>query len=159
MAIDDADLAVETSTDLRGKARATLDSVLITATSEIVSAYVSRNHIAQNEVPLFVVAVVGALRSSIGSSEEKVPTAAVKQMPAVPIKNSVTPDGIICLEDGKIFKSMKRHLMSKYGMTPEQYRRKWGLPATYPMVSETYSRKRSELAMEHKLGQGRPVMR
>ena len=90
-------------------------------------------------------------RDSLG--EVEVPAEAPK--PAVPLKKSVTPDYIICLEDGKKFKSLKRHLRTQYNMTPEQYREKWGLPVDYPMVAPNYAKARSELAKEMGLGQQR----
>ena len=89
----------------------------------------------------------------VGGGAIEIPTEAPK--PAVPLKKSVTPDYIVCLEDGKKFKSLKRHLRTQYNMTPEQYREKWGLPVDYPMVAPNYAKARSELAKEMGLGQQR----
>jgi predicted transcriptional regulator len=118
--------------------------------SNIVAAFVSNNSIPASELPALVQAVHAALfRLSSGTPE---PVAEPARQPAVPIKKSVTPDYIICLEDGKKFKSLRRHLSTAYGLTPEQYRLKWGLPPDYPMVAPNYAQKRSELAMSIGLG-------
>jgi predicted transcriptional regulator len=125
---------------------------LIELTAEIVSAYVSNNSIASNDVPGLIGEIHMALhRTAIGGVEpEQEPL-----KPAVPIKKSVTPDSIVCLEDGKKFKSLKRHLRTHYDLTPEEYREKWGLPADYPMVAPNYAKARSALAREMGLGQKR----
>ena len=121
-------------------------------TAEIVSAYVANNSLPQNELPALLRAVHDALnRTAAGRAETPAPALA----PAVPVKKSVTPDYIVCLEDGKKFKSLKRHLRTQYGMTPEQYREKWGLPADYPMVAPNYAKARSEMAKSFGLGQQR----
>ncbi|APF37012.1 MucR family transcriptional regulator [Chelatococcus daeguensis] len=120
--------------------------------ADIVSAYVSNNSVASADLPGLISEVHGALMRVAGGVVE-VPVEAPK--PAVPIKKSVTPDFIICLEDGKKFKSLKRHLRTQYNMTPEQYREKWGLPADYPMVAPNYAKARSQLAKEMGLGQQR----
>src|SRR5215218_7278469 len=120
--------------------------------ADIVSAYVSNNSIPSSDLPALIGDVHLALVRVAGGTVE-VPVEAPK--PAVPVKKSVTPDYIICLEDGKKFKSLKRHLRTQYGMTPEQYREKWGLPADYPMVAPNYAKARSELAKEMGLGQQR----
>src|SRR3712207_3211181 len=118
--------------------------------AEIVSAYVANNSLPQGELPPLLRAVHDALnRTASGRTSELVPTVT----PAVPIRKSVTPDYIVCLEDGRKFKSLKRHLRTQYNMTPEQYREKWGLPVDYPMVAPNYARARSELAKEMGLGQ------
>ncbi len=120
--------------------------------TDIVSAYVSNNSVAAAELPSLISDVHAALqRVSKGESEPVIE--ALK--PAVPLKRSVMPDYIVCLEDGKKFKSLKRHLRTKYDMTPEQYREKWGLPADYPMVAPNYAAARSELAKQMGLGQQR----
>jgi predicted transcriptional regulator len=123
---------------------------LIDLTAEIVAAYVSNNTISATDLPVIIRQVYGALdettRGTTNSSAE--PPA-----PAVSIRRSVTPDYIICLEDGKKFKSLKRHLRTHYDMSPEEYRVKWGLPADYPMVAPNYARARSTLAKEMGLGQ------
>jgi MucR family transcriptional regulator, transcriptional regulator of exopolysaccharide biosynthesis len=118
--------------------------------ANIVSAFVSNNPLPAAELPDLVRAVHTAL-FSLTSGKVEIPTETKKQ-PAVPIKKSVTPDFIICLEDGKKFKSLRRHLNTAYGMTPEEYRARWGLPPDYPMVAPNYAQRRSELAMSIGLG-------
>jgi predicted transcriptional regulator len=118
-------------------------------TSEIVAAYVRNNPLPTADLPSLVRAVHSAL---IGSPEIKTTEPQAPQIPAVPVKKSVTPNYIICLEDGRKFKTLKRHLKAAYGMTPEQYREKWGLPEDYPMVASNYSTTRSTLAKGMGLG-------
>jgi predicted transcriptional regulator len=125
------------------------DDILKLAT-EIVAAYVSNNPIPVSEVPAMIKSVHGTLGGLVGNSQGELPTA---QKPAVPIKRSVTPDYIVCLEDGKKLKMLKRYLRSNYNMTPEEYRAKWGLAADYPMVAPNYAAQRSEFAK--KIGLGR----
>jgi predicted transcriptional regulator len=120
--------------------------------ADIVSAYVSNNSVPSGELPSLISDVHSALLK-VGGGAVEAPAEAPK--PAVPVKKSVTPDYIICLEDGKKFKSLKRHLRTQYNMTPEQYREKWGLPVDYPMVAPNYAKARSELAKEMGLGQQR----
>jgi predicted transcriptional regulator len=120
--------------------------------ADIVSAYVSNNSVPSGDLPSLISDVHSALLK-VGGGTIEVPAEAPK--PAVPVKKSVTPDYIICLEDGKKFKSLKRHLRTQYNMTPEQYREKWGLPVDYPMVAPNYAKARSELAKEMGLGQQR----
>jgi len=125
------------------------DNDLIDLSTEIVSAYVSHNALSVTDLPKLIADVHSALRGLQGavvleSSEEL--------KPAVPVKKSVAPDFIICLEDGKKFKSLKRHLRTHYDMSPEEYREKWGLPADYPMVAPNYSATRSRLAKDNGLG-------
>jgi predicted transcriptional regulator len=122
---------------------------LAAMTAQIVSAYVSRNMVPFVEVADMTKTIHATLSSLSGGM-----AAPADLVPAVPIKKSLTDDWIICLDDGKKFKSLKRHIMSAYGMTPEDYRRKWGLPADYPMVAPNYSAHRSGLAK--KMGLGRP---
>ena len=120
--------------------------------ADIVSAYVSNNSVPASELPALISDVHSALtRVSAGVSV----AAADAPRPAVPMKKSITSDYIICLEDGKKFKSLKRHLRTQYGMTPEAYREKWGLPPDYPMVAPIYATARSQLAKEMGLGQQR----
>jgi predicted transcriptional regulator len=126
------------------------DNVEITA--DLVSAYVSNNSVAATDLPALIAQIHTTL-NRLSSGEAEVP-AAPKQEPAVPIKKSVTPDFIICLEDGKKFKSMRRHLMGSFKMTPDDYRRKWGLPDDYPMVAPNYATARSALAKKIGLGVG-----
>jgi predicted transcriptional regulator len=124
----------------------------IELTADIVSAYVSNNPVPAAEIPALINQVHSALqRVSSGQGE----TAAEPLKPAVPVKRSITAEHIVCLEDGKKFKSLKRHLRTQYSMTPEQYREKWGLPPDYPMVAPNYAAARSELAKQMGLGQQR----
>jgi predicted transcriptional regulator len=117
----------------------------IELTADIVSAYVSNNSVSAAEIPALINQVHGALlRVSNGQSE--LPSEPLK--PAVPVKKSIAPDFIVCLEDGKKFKSLKRHLRTQYNMTPEQYREKWALPPDYPMVAPNYAAARSQLAKQ-----------
>ena len=118
-------------------------------TADIVSAYVAHNALTGDKLPDLIGSVYGALsRASVqGVEPEK-----VELKPAVAIKKSVTPDYIICLEDGKKFKSLKRHLQSYYDMSPDEYREKWGLPHDYPMVAPNYAAARSDLAKNMGLG-------
>ncbi len=117
-------------------------------TAEIVSAYVSKNNIAIADLPAFIKSVHTAI-ATIGDPEV---TLVPVLTPVIPIKKSVTADYIVCLEDGKKCKMLKRHLMSSYDMTPDQYRAKWGLPSDYPMVAPNYAKARSKLALELGLG-------
>jgi predicted transcriptional regulator len=125
------------------------DDILKLAT-EIVAAYVSNNPIPVSEVPAMIKSVHSTLGGLVGVSQGEVQTA---QRPAIPIKRSITPDYIVCLEDGKKLKMLKRYLRSNFNMTPEEYRAKWGLPADYPMVAPNYAAQRSEFAK--KIGLGR----
>jgi len=124
--------------------------VLIELTSEIVSAYVGNNSVQAGELPGLIRDIHSSLSSLTGEGQ-----AMAELKPAVSIKKSITDDHIICLEDGKKFKSLKRHLKSKYDMSPEEYREKWGLPYDYPMVAPAYARERSRLAKQMGLGQGK----
>ncbi len=122
--------------------------------AEIVSAYVSNNSVPAADLPSLINEVYGALiRVHSGGGLVAAPAEALK--PAVAIKKSVTSDYIICLEDGKKFKSLKRHLRTQYSLSPEEYREKWSLPADYPMVAPNYAKARSNLAKQMGLGQQR----
>lgn len=124
----------------------------IELTAQIVSAYVGNNTVAAHDLSALINQVHSALsRVSSGQSESQ--TEPLK--PAVSVKRSITPDYIVCLEDGKKFKSLKRHLRTQYHMTPEQYREKWALPPDYPMVAPNYAAARSQLAKQMGLGQQR----
>jgi predicted transcriptional regulator len=124
----------------------------IELTAEIVSAYVSNNPVPAADMPGLINQVHSALmRVSAGHADAQ----PEPLKPAVTVKKSITPDYIVCLEDGKKFKSLKRHLRTQYNMTPEQYRDKWGLPADYPMVAPNYAAARSQLAKQMGLGQQR----
>ena len=122
---------------------------ILALTSEIVSSHVSNNPVAANDLPGLIEVVYRKLDAlTVPVEEEPEPL-----VPAVPIKKSVTEDYIICLEDGKKLKMLKRHLMTAYGMTPDEYRDKWGLKSDYPMVAPSYAAKRQQLAK--KIGLGR----
>lgn len=125
-----------------------MDETLIALTSQIVVAHVNNNSVAVSDLPLLINSVHSTMAELVG----KPSSAKTQQEPAVPIKDSIKPDHIVCLEDGKKFKMLKRHLMTRYNMTPEEYRAKWGLPADYPMVSSNYSKVRSGLATKIGLG-------
>jgi predicted transcriptional regulator len=127
-------------------------SILIELTAEIVSAYVSNNSVAAGDIPALINQIHLALSQVSEGGGEAV---AEPLRPAIPVKRSVNADYIVCLDDGKKFKSLKRHLRTQYGMTPEQYREKWGLPADYPMVAPNYAAARSQLAKQMGLGQQR----
>ncbi len=123
---------------------------LIEMTTELVASYVGSNAVSVADVPRIIENVhstMNELAVAGAAAHEEPPT------PAVPIKKSVTPDHLVCLEDGRKFKSLKRHLRTQYDMSPEDYRRKWGLPADYPMVAPNYAKARSDLAKRMGLGQ------
>ena len=122
---------------------------LVEFSTEIVSAYVSHNAISPTDLPKLINDVHAALKKL--QTEETAP-AVEERKPAVPVRKSVTPDYLICLEDGKKFKSLKRHLRTHYNLSPEEYREKWGLPNDYPMVAPSYSVTRSNLAKANGLG-------
>ena len=121
---------------------------LITLTADIVSAHVSNNSVAVSDLPLLINNVHGAL-AGLG---EPVEAPAPKLEPAVSIRSSIKPDYVVCLEDGKKLKMLKRHLMTHYNMTPDDYRQKWGLSADYPMVAPNYAEQRRALAKKIGLG-------
>ncbi len=123
--------------------------MLMGLTAEVVAAYVSKNSLPVGDLPGLILDV----HSALGQAGVPVPPPQVeKPKPAVSVKRSVTDDYIICLEDGKKFKSLKRHLMTHYNMSPEEYREKWDLPADYPMVAPNYAAARSRLAKQMGLG-------
>ncbi len=122
---------------------------LVELTADVVSAYVSNNPVPVGELPALIGHVYVALKGTAGAVVSERPEVL---KPAVPIRKSVTPDYIISLEDGKKFKSLKRHLSTHYGLTPDEYRAKWGLPADYPMVAPNYAATRSALAKALGLG-------
>lgn len=125
------------------------DADLVTITATIVAAYVSKNPIASAELPALIAETHAALSRAAG---RPVSPDREDAKPRIPVKKSVMPDYIICLEDGKKFKSLKRHLRTHYNMSPEEYREKWGLPPDYPMVAPNYARARSDLAKKMGLG-------
>ena len=128
-----------------------MDAELITLTSQIVSAFVSKNSVQASDLPALISSVYQSLKSL--DQPQAAVEAAVDLKPAVPVKKSVSPEYIVCLEDGKKLKMLKRHLNTSYNMTPDEYRAKWGLPSDYPMVAPNYAKQRSDLAL--KLGLGR----
>lgn len=132
-------------------------SELLALTAEIVAAHVSNNRLEAAELPALIRQVYGTLAGIDGNGAPAANNnkAAERPAPAVAVKKSVLPDYIICLEDGKKLKMLKRHLMSHYGLTPEQYRERWGLPADYPMVAPNYALQRQALAKKIGLGRGR----
>ena len=127
-------------------------SELAELTVDIVSAYVSNNAVVRANLPDLIDQTFGALRLAAAKASQPL----VEELnPAVPIKKSVTPDYIICLDDGKQFKSLKRHIRTHFNLTPEEYREKWGLPYDYPMVAPNYAAARSALAKKIGLGRKR----
>jgi predicted transcriptional regulator len=124
-----------------------MSEVLITLTSDIVAAHVSNNSVAVDELPVLIQNVYGALAGLGVAAQEE-----VKPEPAVSIRASVKSDHLVCLEDGKKMKMLKRHLMTDHGLTPAEYRARWGLAADYPMVAPEYAEKRRALAKEIGLG-------
>jgi predicted transcriptional regulator len=148
-------MSLQRSANHKGRAAMSGDAAstnFIGLTAEIVSAYVSNNTVPSDDIPALINQVHAALmRVSGGQADVR----GEARKPAVPVKKSIQSDYIICLEDGKKFKSLKRHLRTQYNMTPEQYREKWGLPPDYPMVSPNYAATRSNLAKQMGLGQQR----
>ncbi len=128
---------------------------LIELTSDIVSAHLSNNTVSVDDVPFLITQVFEALSTCGECKEEE----EVRPEPAVSIRASVKPDYIVCLEDGKQLKMLKRYLMTHYSMTPEQYRERWSLPSDYPMVAPNYAEKRRELAKQIGLGRKPEVHR
>lgn len=126
-----------------------MNETLITLTSDIVAAHVANNSVSVDDLPNLITNVYGAL-AGLGQAA---PAVEALPEPAVSIRTSVKPDHIVCLEDGKKLKMLKRHLMTHYNLTPDQYRARWNLPADYPMVAPNYAEKRRELAK--KIGLGR----
>ena len=127
---------------------------LIKFASDIVAAYVSNNPTPISEIPGMIKSIHATLGGLSTGTGAEMPT---MQKPAVTIKKSVTPEYIVCLEDGKKLKMLKRYLRSRYGLTPEEYRAKWGLPADYPMVAPNYAAQRSEFAKKIGLGRSAPA--
>jgi predicted transcriptional regulator len=127
------------------------NSEFIELTADIVSAYVGNNTVSATDLPNLIQSIHRTI-SGIGSGQTEAPV--VAQTPAVSVRKSLTPDFLICIEDGRRFKSLKRHLRTKYNMSPEDYRAKWGLPKDYPMVAPNYAAARSALAKSMGLGQG-----
>ncbi|HEV2556972.1 MAG TPA: MucR family transcriptional regulator [Bosea sp. (in: a-proteobacteria)] len=124
---------------------------MVERAAAIVAAYVGNSKVVASDVPVIIETVFAALANL------SAPVAAVPEelTPAVPIKKSITPNALICLEDGKPFKTLKRHLKTAYSMSPDEYREKWGLPADYPMVAPAYAESRSQLAKALGLGRKR----
>lgn len=128
------------------------NKLFIELAAGIVSAYVSNNSVPASDLPALLSQVHTALLRVAGGHSTTIPEA---PKPAVPVKKSIHPEYLICLEDGKKFKSLKRHLMTHYGLSPDQYREKWGLDANYPMVAPNYAAARSQLAKKMGLGRKR----
>ncbi|WP_216635940.1 MucR family transcriptional regulator [Neptunicoccus sediminis] len=128
-----------------------MDSDMMHHTTRIVSAYLQGNKVDLDQIA----AVMDVVHEKVTQIYQNSQGRANDTMPAVPVEDSVTPDHIICLEDGKAFKMLKKHLKSKYDLTPEEYRAKWGLPTDYPMVAPNYAAKRQELARASGLGRNR----
>ena len=126
---------------------------MIELAARIVAAYVGKNAVAQDDLPKLIADVHRALEQTAAGTTPR--EEAAEPRPAVNVKKSITPDYLICLEDGKKFKSLKRHLRTHFNLSPEQYREKWGLPADYPMVAPNYASARSSLAKNMGLGQKR----
>ena len=123
---------------------------LVELTAEIISAYVSNNNVVPADLP----AIIGDVHEALSKAAQRIGTTEREELrPAIAVKKSVTPDFIVCLEDGKKFKSLKRHLRTHYNLSPEEYREKWGLPHDYPMVAPNYAQARSGLAKRMGLGQ------
>jgi predicted transcriptional regulator len=137
---EDNDVAEQTSTE---------QSDLIGMTAEVVAAYVAQNSLPSSELPALIQQIHSTLQQVANGTQQP---AEQPLTPAVPVKKSVTRDYIICLEDGKRFKSLKRHLRSSFNLSPEEYRKKWGLPYDYPMVAPNYAETRSNLAKSMGLG-------
>jgi predicted transcriptional regulator len=135
--------------EVKGKNMSASELELASLTADIVAAYVANNVISGDKLPEFIGSVYTALKSA---SVQGVEPPKVELTPAVPVKKSVTHDYITCLEDGKKFKSLKRHLKTHYDLSPEEYREKWGLPRDYPMVAPAYAAARSSLAKSMGLG-------
>jgi len=136
------------------------ESDLVAFAAELVSSYVAANQIPASELPALIRKVHETLSELSGgrpaaAAEEAESAPPPRSKPAVPVSKSVTPDAIICLEDGKSFKTLKRHLKTSYNMTPEEYRARWNLPDDYPMVAPNYSKQRAETA--RRIGLGRKV--
>ena len=125
------------------------DEEILKQVTEIVAAYVSKNEVAAADLP----ALIKSVHATLGGFAED--SSVAGKAPAVPVKKSVTPDYIICLEDGRKLKMLKRYLRARYGLTPDAYRAKWGLPADYPMTAPNYAAKRSDFARQ--IGLGKPI--
>ncbi|HRC26897.1 MAG TPA: MucR family transcriptional regulator, partial [Alphaproteobacteria bacterium] len=137
---------------------------VLTLAVDVVCAYVSNNKVKDSELPTLIGRVLGTLQQASGSSSVRVSKASAvssfplpaseRRKPAVPVERSVYPDYIVCLEDGRELKMLKRHLRTAYDMSPAEYKERWGLPTDYPMTAPNYAKKRSKLAREIGLGRG-----
>lgn len=123
------------------------NTILIELASDIVAAYVCNNTVQTTDLPDLIRNVHNSLQALSGGKKPK-----TRQKPAISVRKSITDEHLVCLEDGKKFKSLKRHLRSRYNLSPDEYRQKWGLPADYPMVAPSYARQRSALAKKMGLG-------
>ncbi|HRK97810.1 MAG TPA: MucR family transcriptional regulator [Alphaproteobacteria bacterium] len=126
-------------------------SELLSYTAEIVASHLSHNTVAAPDIPALIERIYKTL-STLGSESKAATSIGERPQPAVPIRKSVMPDYIVCLEDGKKLKMLKRHIKTAYNMSPEQYRDRWGLPHDYPMVAPNYTKQRSKLAKDIGLG-------
>jgi len=142
VSIEEREMSMEMENQQNGE-------VVLELTAEVVAAYVSNNIVPAADIPSFIEAVHGALKQ-VGNGETIADLE--KPKPAVSVKKSITDDYLICLEDGKPFKSLKRHLKTHYDLSPDQYRDRWGLPSDYPMVAPNYAKQRSKLAKQMGLG-------
>ena len=129
------------------------ENALTELTADIVSSYVGANNVSPDQIPELIRTTYAALQNVASGASAAAPEPA-KLTPAVPVKKSITPEYLISLEDGRKYKSLKRHLRTAYNMSPEEYRAKWNLPKDYPMVAPNYARARSDLAKQMGLGQG-----
>lgn len=129
------------------------NNLLLDAACKIIAAYVRNNHLAPSDLPQVIKNIHATLGGLSAGLQSDMPT---PQKPAVSVRKSVTPDYIVCLEDGKKLKMLKRYLRTRYGMSPEDYRAKWGLPADYPLVAPNYAARRSEFAKKIGLGRRSP---
>jgi predicted transcriptional regulator len=137
--------------DGEGAGRSGRENEILRLSADVVAAYLAQNPVQPQAIPDLIRTVHGTL-TTLGRPEELRPME--RQKPAVPVSRSVQPDYIVCLEDGKKLKMLKRYLRSKYDLSPEEYRRKWGLPAEYPMVAPAYAARRSDFAKQIGLGKG-----
>jgi predicted transcriptional regulator len=131
------------------------NSELIDLAAEIVSAYVSKNPVPPGDLPL----IIRNVHATLGGMSNGETAGTFPRTPAVPVKKSVTPDYIVCLEDGKKLKMLKRYLRSRYKLSPDDYRQRWNLPANYPMVAPNYAKRRSDFAKKIGLGRSTPPKR
>ncbi|HEU0161836.1 MAG TPA: MucR family transcriptional regulator [Rhizomicrobium sp.] len=141
-------------TDATAKGKGTGEDEILKLVTEIVAAYVSKNPVPASELPTIIRDVHATLGGFAGAAQPAPGKGSLPRAPAVPIRKSVQPDHIVCLEDGKKLKMLKRYLRARYKMSPEEYRARWNLPPDYPMVAPGYAARRSEFAKKIGLGKG-----